>query len=54
MIQMLVDLTTSTVLDEETAEDSEATHPKDLTINQGVSALNYTFNWTKATRNKIC
>ena len=32
VIQMLIDLAGSTVLDEETAEDSETTHPEDLAM----------------------
>lgn len=32
VVEVLVDLASGTVLDEKTAEDSEATHPEDLAI----------------------
>lgn len=34
VVEVLVDLATSTVLDEEAAQDTEAAHPEDLTVRQ--------------------
>ena len=38
VVQVLVDLAGGTVLDKETAEDTETTHPEDLAIGHSISA----------------
>jgi len=38
VVEVLVDLSGGTVLDEETAEDTEATHPEDLAVKHTQSA----------------
>ena len=51
---MLVDLAAGTVFDEEAAEDSEATHPEDLTV---IKECQYRIALSiepKITRNQIC
>lgn len=37
VVEVLVDLSGGTVLDEETAEDTEAAHPEDLAKDQNIS-----------------
>jgi hypothetical protein len=37
VVEVLVDLSCGTVLDEETAEDSETAHPEDLAIDMRIS-----------------
>ena len=57
VVEVLVDLSGGTVLDEKTAEDTETTHPEDLAVNNRISKHSLTAlhrSWCPFTPDPLC